>query len=233
MSYGATDEMWDVQLASGFVRTMTLDELDAAYQSGTVDEATPVRQSGAPHWSTLGAVAGTEDSFVPEPANSISPMQVTLPPPPAVPREFAHLADLDGDEELLLRPKKRRKKKAVAGILGVAVIAGLVGYGASRASSAALAEAGPGAALAAAAPPPAVTALPAPAETTAATADKRALSEDQKRALLDADQKRAAEAEKKRVKNAGHHSSSPRRSKKTGDGLLKGGDKYDPLNGNL
>jgi hypothetical protein len=233
MSNVASADTWDVEIASGIVRTMTLDELDEAYQRGSVHESTRVRQSGAPNWSTLAAVAGAEDadygseSYTPEPTNSISPMQVTVPPPPAVPREFAHLADLDDDEELF-RPKKTKKAAVAAAIVGVAALAGAVAFGVTRASSADLMQAAAGAAVAA--PPPAVTALPAPAETAS---DTRNLSDDQRRALLEADQKRAAEAEKKRAKNAAHHAGGHRHGKKSGDGLLKGGDKFDPLNGNL
>ncbi len=232
----ANAEMWDVEIASGIVRTMTLDELDEAYQNGVIDESTRVRQSGAPNWSTLAAVAGTEDSYTPEPVNSLSPMQVSIsvPPPPAVPRELRHLSvappDVDDEEEERAFRRSRTKKRlaAAGGIVGVAVLAGLVAFTAARAGSAtdALQAA---AAAAAMAPPQAAKELPAPADTAS---DKRSLSEDQKKALLDADKKRQAEAEAKRAKNAPKpRSGQPRSNGK--DGLLKSGDKYDPLNGAL
>jgi len=56
MSSDMDCEEWLVQLASGDVRIMTLDELDAAFQSGTVDENTLVRHDGAKKWSKLADV---------------------------------------------------------------------------------------------------------------------------------------------------------------------------------
>lgn len=220
-------ELWDVEIADGIVRTMTLDELDHAYQSGSVRESTRVRQSGAPKWSTIAAVAGMDDSGVPEPVNSISPMQVTLPPPPAVPREFAHLAALDEGEDAF-RPTKKGRLAFAGGILSAAAVAGLVAFGVTRATSAGATTQTTSAVVAA--PPPEVTSLPAPAPAETA-ADKRSLTEDQKRALLEADHKRSVDAEKKRAKSA-PRTASPR-GRKAGDGLLKSGDQYDPLNGKL
>jgi hypothetical protein len=231
-----------VEIASGVVHTMTLDELDAAYQRGLIDDATRVRQSGAPKWSTLAAVAGADDagaarehSETPGPVSaehhSLSPMQVTVPPPPAVPRELAHLADLADDDELRLRGK-RRPVAVAGGILGVAAVAGLVAFGATRAMAAAdVAKVNAASAMRTA---PLDVRLreagkPLPAEDTAT--DRRNLSDGQRRALVEADKKRSAEAEKKRAKSA-PHAGAPRAGK-VNDGLLKGGDKYDPLNGTL
>jgi hypothetical protein len=154
-----------------------------------------------------------------------------VPPPAAVPREFAHLEldELDEDEAMLRRGKKKPFAVA-AGIVGIAAIAGVVSFGVTRMSAASLAQAAAGAAVMAA-PPAAETLLPAAAD---AVTDKRNLSEDQKRALVEADQRRSAEADKKRAKSATDQARHARpRSGKANDGLLKGGDKFDPLNGAL
>jgi hypothetical protein len=68
--YEATDQtaddsdLWHVQLASGDVCLMTLDELDDAFQTSVISENTYLWQEGATGWVTLREVAGldTDDS---------------------------------------------------------------------------------------------------------------------------------------------------------------------------
>jgi hypothetical protein len=68
--YEATDQtandsdLWHVQLASGDVCLMTLDQLDDAFQTGVISENTYLWQEGATGWVTLREVAGldTDDS---------------------------------------------------------------------------------------------------------------------------------------------------------------------------
>lgn len=133
MSNVPSADTWDVEIAGGVIHTMTLDELDAAYQSGTVHESTRVRQRGAPKWLTLAAVAGAEDQrHASEPSSNGSVRLLTVPPPSRVPREFAYLAD---ESDGARRPMKRGTKMLVAAlsILAAAAVAGLIAFGVTRA----------------------------------------------------------------------------------------------------
>src|SRR4051812_43664019 len=106
-------EYWDVEVNGGVVRTMTLEELDAAYQHGLVHEQTRVKENGSFAWSTLAIVAGIEDVSTP-PVNgphSLSPQVLAAEPTP----HHAFLPDgkLDLDDEV--SPEAfRSKKKPIA-----------------------------------------------------------------------------------------------------------------------
>ena len=52
-------DVWFVRTANGEAR-MTLDELDAAFQAGAINEQTQVREETSLQWSTLGALLGIE-----------------------------------------------------------------------------------------------------------------------------------------------------------------------------
>jgi hypothetical protein len=56
----ADDDLWHVQLASGDVCLMTLDQLDDAFQTGVISENTYLWQEGATGWVTLREVAGLD-----------------------------------------------------------------------------------------------------------------------------------------------------------------------------
>jgi len=75
------DVIWHVQLASGDVDLMTLDELDGAFQKGVIHEGTYLWQEGATGWVTLREVAGLDED---EPAEEIEPVEVWPQPPPKV-----------------------------------------------------------------------------------------------------------------------------------------------------
>lgn len=66
---GEQTDFWHVRLPNGSVCTLTLDELDDAFQAGQIDESVYVLHHGADAWTTLGALLGIE----------------TAPPPPRVP----------------------------------------------------------------------------------------------------------------------------------------------------
>jgi hypothetical protein len=55
------DELWYVQFAADDVRTMTLEQLDEAFQEGDISAQTFVCQVGSSKWETLADVAGLED----------------------------------------------------------------------------------------------------------------------------------------------------------------------------
>ena len=165
-------ELWHVQLG-GSARTMTLDELDQAFQSGVVNERTMVLKAGALHWTTLGDIAGIETADA-QP-NSIAPMATDIAssnavipalPPPTLDVSF-------GTEELrVFRPKRRGR--VAAAIAAVALVGGAVvgvkSYGLDKlgdqvAAVTALVKSGTGEARAAAGVQP--PAFEATADTTA------------------------------------------------------------------
>ncbi len=114
-------ELWHVQIGGG-VRTMTLDELDQAFQSGVIHERTMVLRSGALHWTTLGDVAGIDEH-----PNSIAPVatdvssNVIIPPLPAPSFDVSF-----GTEELRVFRPKRRIGRAVFAALAMSLVAGAV-----------------------------------------------------------------------------------------------------------
>src|SRR6185436_10735447 len=56
----ADDDLWHVQLASGDVCLMSLEQLDDAFQTGVISENTYLWQEGATGWVTLREVAGLD-----------------------------------------------------------------------------------------------------------------------------------------------------------------------------
>ena len=62
MSDVHTDEdLWLVKLADGRVRSMTVDDMDAALERGELDAKTEVQAPDSDSWTTLGVVAGLDD----------------------------------------------------------------------------------------------------------------------------------------------------------------------------
>jgi len=52
------NDLWHVKWPSGSTATGTLDQLDDAYQAGTINEETLVRRDGTGDWITLAQAAG-------------------------------------------------------------------------------------------------------------------------------------------------------------------------------
>ncbi len=154
----ARSDLWHVQMASGDVLAMTLDELDEAFQDDRIDESTMVLQGGSLKWAPLGEVLGGDDAEAPATEPAPPPVHVPSLVPsaplsssypassPAVPtpvesvvpsvRPMAYdvgstaaLDDDDFDAELALRPNK--KKVVLLGFAAATVIA-CVGFGASK-----------------------------------------------------------------------------------------------------
>jgi hypothetical protein len=69
----SSGELWFVKLPNGDVHHVTLDQLDAAFQGGHINENTPVLADGATTWTTLGQAAGLEDEAPPARAAAPSP----------------------------------------------------------------------------------------------------------------------------------------------------------------
>jgi hypothetical protein len=219
-------DVWHVRLAGGETRALSLDDLDAAFQAGWVDERTPVLPAGAIRWATLGEIAGLEAvpaapiSSVP---NSIAPLALDnfgLDAIPAdVPIDMSTPLDAESDAELqALRPRRGRKILGVMTTLVVVAGIGFAGFRATPAIQRALASRGGGHAAAVAteakpAAPPVVAApvpVPAPAPApvpapspspviptmSAASLPTAVVTQEEKKAAAEAEKKAAAEARK-------------------------------------
>jgi len=220
-----TETVWHVQVEDEGVKIWSLDQLDAAYKAGLVDDETFVFEDGASEWQTLGALLNGDDdepepppvreSAAPQSFGPPSYVPQSLAPQAFTPQSFApsslmpqSMAPMVSDIDELEVPAQFRSKKRGFGI--VAAVAPPV----------------------AAPPPPApVAAAPMvnPAEAAAAAAQR--LNDDQRKALLDADKAREAKLDAKhkaRAASAGSH----HKSKEKGP-FQNGGDKYDPLNAKL
>ena len=241
-------ELWRVQLGTGEVRVMSLDALDDAFQSGLIDESTPVLPPGAVAWTKLADAAGLDAPAAPPPSPSgrageaqvdnvpsIAPLAVSLSdtgkatPYGQSPYALPDL-DIDSMHDEAFKPRKGR----VFAFIGVAVIlAGGLGFAATKmgniASSATNSLSAAPEKAAAAAPPPAAVDVPpaSPGKT---------LTDEQKAKLAEADKAREAAAAAREAKRAKDRPSSPARRgprEKTSQPFVNGGNKFDPLNGAL
>jgi hypothetical protein len=79
MSEARTD-LWHVQLASGDLEVMTLDQLDDAFNSDRIDENVMVLQGGALKWSRLGEILGLDEEEE-RPLQYIPQLQASQPLP--------------------------------------------------------------------------------------------------------------------------------------------------------
>ena len=76
-------DLWHVQLASGDLEILTLDQLDDAFQNGRIDERTMVLQGGGLTWSRLGDILGDDagvDEAVAAPRQVAAPHQDIMAP---------------------------------------------------------------------------------------------------------------------------------------------------------
>jgi hypothetical protein len=109
------EETWLVQLANGDVRMMTVEQLDEAFQKGTIDESTLVRRDGAGAWVKLGDELGQSEpaEAPPSPQSSVSTHPVMTDLPSA---DDAHL-----ELESMLRAGRRRRW-ILGGVVATAVL---------------------------------------------------------------------------------------------------------------
>ena len=227
------DDLWEVQTDDGQLHTLTLDQLDAAFEAEMVSAQTLVRPRGATSWQRLAVMAGLEDADAPAETatTSLAPMVVasaahpSVAPAPVVANGPApYDLDLDLDEHAL-RPKRSKAIFAVVG--GVAALAFIAALGVTKLSTEKAAAAG--GVTQAIASPAALVPAATPADTTTPTGR---LTDDQKKALLDAD--KAREAARKAKAPPPSSVKATRRNKGTSASpFVQGGDKYDPLNGAL
>jgi hypothetical protein len=259
----SVENQWHVRLPNGNVITVSLDDLDAAFQRGDVTEETLVFRQGMKEWLPLGQAAGLDDEedtsqdapahvahsqvgpqpFVPVSApSSMSPVavpvsQYSMPQVDSVrPVAFETPGSFGavGLNDFDDAPfKTNNKKKVIFGAIAVAAAIGLGVLGLS-----AVKGADPSAAESNVAPKVAAAAAPPPAVTSipeASPQGQNRLSDEQRKALMSFDDKQKAEAAKKAADRAAKMP-KPRaggKHTKEKDVFVKSGNKYDPLNGAL
>jgi hypothetical protein len=184
------DELWSVRLPTGVIRRGTLDELDAAFDAGHIDENVLVLAPNGTEWQRLGALAGLDEGAPPAPpAASYAPPQQH-----AAPNSIRPMTT-DLDDHAFDRPRSRAP--LVIGLVAVAAVAAATIFAITKVGGGA-AETLPVAAAVAA--PPA--APPAPVVEPQAAPPSR-LTEEQKQTVLDNDAKRSkTQSEKKKARDA-------------------------------
>ena len=210
------EEIWLVQLQNGAVRAMSLDELDAAFQDGSIDEDTFVRREGAPKWIRLREELGAQEPVQAPPQQRVQvyePLQSIRPV----------VSELDADEVDFAPKKSRGKVIAIGSIVAVAACA-LAVFGATKVGASAQSTS-VGAAVVNAAPPPVVVAPPE------AQAQAPVLSADQKKALADKDTQLTQKLDQKKQNRLKYV--PPVRGKTSPPPFHKGGNEHDPLNAKL
>lgn len=246
-SYEGTDatdagiDLWRVQLATGEMRAMSLDALDDAFQSGLIDESTPVLPPGATGWTRLADAAGLEAAPVESNVPSVAPLAVSISESTGAATPYAqsaHAAALAGIDLAAIPDNafKPEKGRIFAGIGLAVLVAGALGFAATRVggiganATSSLTSSQARAAAAAAAPPPAAIDLE---ESTRRAAQ---LTEEQKQRLAEFDKAREArEAREAAAKQKSRPAAqAPRGPREKGTApFVNGGSKYDPLNGAL
>lgn len=231
----AEDDVWQVQFPGGEVRAVTLDELDQAFQSGTINEDTFVLQAGGAAWVKLGDVAGLDapDANASTAASSLSPVAVSPRASTSMSSSVGSVGvagNFDLDELAASSGAFRpRKRGLVASAAAAAVALGGIAIATAGGSSSSSAAASPPAAaanlVAAAGALPQAVSPPKGDDPTQISL----LSNEQKKKLLDADKSREA-AHKAKTKTA---APATRRAPKSGPVFHAGGSKYDPLNSSL
>ena len=220
-------EIWNVAMASGEIRSMTVDELDTAFDDGSINVNTRVLPPGTTEWVRLGKAAGLDSP-------QTAPVAPSLPPPPPVqsfpPVAFDGLGSSgssDFDPALLNPPKNRG---ILYGLGGVAVF-GILFAAFSGSEGPPATNAAAGLAVNAAKPTPAAVdvAPQKPAQTAAPAAAQ--LTDEQRKALLEADKKVEAKRKGKGAPVPGGRGPTTRPNE--ANPFNNGGDAHDPLNSKL
>ena len=105
-----SETQWHVQVEEGLVKLWSLDQLDAAFKAGLIDETTFVLEDGSTQWLTLGALLGSDEPEAPPVHDSAPPQSYTpqsLTPMSFSPQSTSMVSDLDDDMPVQFRSKKR------------------------------------------------------------------------------------------------------------------------------
>jgi hypothetical protein len=236
--------LWYVKLPDGDVEPMTLDELDEAFQRGSVNERTMVLAAGSTQWAKLGELAGLDQPAAQRPVSlaAIPAMKGYAPVPNSMRPVSVDLEGFTDDDDLTFKPPKKSKKwmfgaVLVAGVLGLAAFEGArSGVFSINKLMSSSSQAAAVATLPVTPPPP--TPAPSPEPTPAATAapsptDSSAsrFSQDQRDKLAAADKTRTKVHGKAHAATVSIHSSAPH--SKGAQGFTTGGNKFDPLNATI
>jgi hypothetical protein len=203
------DEMWLVKLDDGHVRTMTLEELDAAFQRDEIHERTMICRDGGDRWITLAEELGLES-----------------PPPPSAPRSTSPsvlpvVADTGNDHDHHAFSGSRKGTRVIAGVLGTLVLGAFGVFAATTAVNASHTRAR--AALAS------QLAAAAALEARAHDNDPEPEATPQTR---DANKPQTRERRKRNTGNGNGTQQAPQ-DKPAGTVFTTGGDDHDPLNAKL
>lgn len=106
---------WKVRMPDGGTTSMTVDELDAAFDRSEIGLTTLVQRPSGGEWRTLGEAAGVDDSI--RPVSSDFEL-FEIPKPPPLPRSFG--ADL-AVEEPIVRTKRSGRRLAAVAVLGLLI----------------------------------------------------------------------------------------------------------------
>ncbi len=253
MSTEQHEDAWHVQLESGEVRILSLDQLDAFFQNGIIDEETYILRDGTMDWVKLRVALGLDE----EPAAAAAPVapaaapaQVPLVSYGAVPAyQFANNTDFEtpyqthlstrpvvseidvGELDESLFKKKSKGKYFIAAGAAAAVVCMVAMVTANRVGSSASSNS-VGASVVNAVPTtpaPVVTTPPPPVDPQPVAQTK--LADDVKQALAAKDTQLNQKIEAK--KQARAKSAPPALHKPSAPPFHKGGNAYDPLNAKL
>jgi hypothetical protein len=203
----AQADIWQVKLANGETRGLSLDVLDAGFHDGWITERTMVLAPGSLHWAPLGEVAGLDETPAPVAStptpNSIAPLALD---------SFDIDVALDSNSDADMAAFRPRRGRRVLKVMTALVVVGGLGFAgflgrpavqralASRGHTSSVAEevkvTPPPAQHAPVVAPPTPAAAPAPAPSDAVPT-LGAASLPNAAPLTDAEKKAAAEAEKK------------------------------------
>ncbi|AKU94236.1 hypothetical protein AKJ09_00900 [Labilithrix luteola] len=225
-------QTWFVQLPSGEIEVVTSSALERAFHCGLVSARTPVRAFATPIWTTLGEAASFEDGE-PSTISSLAPIAMASIPPADDSAQWRVGSYL----ETMFEPPKSRTIGAVAMMMGAVMALAAVGIaripnaiaGAGASHAAALARESPKAPEAMALPPPAPIPppTPMPAAAPAPSASAKHLTNEQRYRL------RMQDAAQRWAPRDKTHSKSRTPIEPPSDRLLRGGSRFDPLNGAL
>jgi hypothetical protein len=172
MNDADVDDDYVVKLPSGDARVMSVEELDAALEAGTIHAGSPVLAPGTTTWTTLGVLAGLDES-----AAAVPPAPQSYPPPSS-PHSISPMMlagpEIDIaialDDEASFAPR-RRVGKIVGGVFAALAIVA-VGFAIKSVVTQAIATRAGEAALAAQSPlPPPPAAMPVPAPSPSPVVD--------------------------------------------------------------
>ena len=214
------EETWFVQLAGGGVRMMDVEQLDAAFQSGTIDEDTLVRRDGTSQWVKLSEELAmsspppppTESGTGTATATVTATATESVSTHPVVSDVMPSTDDIDHDDLEAALNASRRRRRVAFGVLAAGVVAGFATITAIN-----VVRLQKHAALAAEL---ATVRVSAPSDPEPEATTKTTTSQNQPR------------PRKSRNTAQGASSATPD-DKPASTVFQNGGDQYDPLNGKL